>query len=805
MGPLFLAHTHHLDAGTLATAAAAAAAAAGPHKAAAPAVITTTVAAGAVPPPVAITAPTVVAPPHPATVTAPPVVGPHAAVTTAPVLQAVTAPTNTSSSMAVIAAMPGSGSAIPTNVTSASTQHSVTRTTSVTAASALASIALSTGPRPITSTSVTDTAGMSGVDNLVEAAASHEDEPFGSQPRHYLVADFGDADSATAKTWQDAKAAPEEAKIARAELWQYERARQQLFDMVLTPRKRFAINKITEIVTAETQQAYDDAKQSSSSAQPSPFCRSYKQLGLYLQIMHTPSELTSMAHLVHENSNLIETMIDKQPPLHTSSMTMPVATADKEPCLHYHLTNDTSEARESFLSSISLLEKAMPFSKDVLQTHIQQAYGHVRGKAGKDQSEPVFLGHTISSSREAYACLIAASSEQRACMYDKSTVNREEEIDTLNADHLAQWSVFTPSIGVEGITDKTIAADVIEIARLSQRAIMKHRTRRHHELLCDDVFTQPISGFGIKSPQLYVKSGITVTMGHDEIGDASAGNYMLLESIGCALWIGFGMHTLKQTMPVNDIYELLMPKKASEKPISTMEIGNILDTLIKKGCDLEVVFQIPGTTVFTPPGNGAAHLVITLASYATHVAWNMSFTLGGISKSLDFWRGEEREFGNFNTNNSTLATPAVLPVFTMQRRGYELTGIQDQMQRFDDTIKEIEQRVAPHLITISIEPGNSVCEDCGWCQDWKLINDMCVHCVVDVYDKVKDTPESKTPAILFRRLFPTYTGEEGEAPIDLPIATTSTSSSTAPTKVPRRQKRKRGATKFSDKKKKKQK
>ncbi len=160
---------------------------------------------------------------------------------------------------------------------------------------------------------------------------------------------------------------------------------------------------------------------------------------------------------------------------------------------------------------------------------------------------------------------------------------------------------------------------------------MQHK---HQELESDHVFSSPLDGFGIDGLQVYFKSGECITWLHDELLWCSALTYMLKESQGCALWIAVGLHDLKQVMSLADIEKLLLIDKPKK---NIMEVGTLLDALVKTQVHIEYVLQKPGQIVSSPPGVGAAHFVYSQGILMTQLAWNYSFEIPDAIQCLSFW------------------------------------------------------------------------------------------------------------------------------------------------------------------------
>lgn len=175
-------------------------------------------------------------------------------------------------------------------------------------------------------------------------------------------------------------------------------------------------------------------------------------------------------------------------------------------------------------------------------------------------------------------------------------------------------------------------------------------------VLWDDRTSTPISGFGTRGSQLYIKVGLTFTPLHDEIGWSSAVNYMLPGSDAVALWVGV---SLKEIQAIVDDKTKLASWTEEQNPLTML--SNLLDvqqTARDNGKvvpTLEYIWQQPGELVISPSGTGHAHFVITVGNYAEQVASNVDSSDRGIEECVDFWSSEPEKY-----HNSGMVTSALL-------------------------------------------------------------------------------------------------------------------------------------------------
>ena len=362
------------------------------------------------------------------------------------------------------------------------------------------------------------------------------------------------------------------------------------------------------------------------------------------------------------------------------------------------LISSSSTTTSSSVSTPSQrLKQILPLTA---HTHIQQSYSQQTVPAPRS---PPTVSITTLPQQESYQRIILASTASRP------TANKH---------------IFTPSININHVKEPVVRQRLIDIAQDAQRYHQQTTPHKHQELVCDHVFSFPLDGFGIDGLQVYIKSGECVTWLHDELLWCAALNYMLKESQGCALWIAVGLHDLKQLMLLAEIDELLLTTDASKQNI--LEVGTLLDTLIKSEIYIEYLIQKPGQLVASPPGNGAAHLVYSYGTLMTQLAWNYSFTIPGAVQCLAYW-GVDDAHEHLAIGNTSMATRTILPLFTMQSHGYEL-GLMDQLQSYQEMLKKLQSINKKVKITHDPKLASKSCDNCLYRQDWLRVNNQCIHC-----------------------------------------------------------------------------
>lgn len=351
-------------------------------------------------------------------------------------------------------------------------------------------------------------------------------------------------------------------------------------------------------------------------------------------------------------------------------------------------------------------------------THDQEAYNHVLVD-GDSKNGPTYAVTTIEPKDMvgAYENLIRGSNLATAASLNLAT--------TATARLDPSQHTFVPSIQTSSIPNPTLQQHLHAIGTKVQQHYQRHVSPLHHEVLCDHVFDPPLDGFGVRGLQLYLKHGTSVTWLHDEILWHGALNYMMSKSLGVSLWIAIGVNDYKQMKSVMDMHEILM-----RTDLSVMKIGELLNTLIDSGTRVEYVFQRPGQVVSSPPGNGAAHIVIADGLFMSQLAWNSSFTLSGGNNCLSFWgeRQSDREFGHIALDNSSMATRTVLPLYTMETQGYTL-GLMDKVIYYRMMIDKLHKHKQGRMnVSYVTQPSLEFCGKCFNRQDWIKINGKCIHC-----------------------------------------------------------------------------
>ena len=359
---------------------------------------------------------------------------------------------------------------------------------------------------------------------------------------------------------------------------------------------------------------------------------------------------------------------------------------------------------------IDHLRHVLPFK---LSTHTQAVFKH-----RLVDSKLTFQSTTYKKHSNAYTNLLRAHDLHTSALKQPHTIPHI----TIEPSH----HVFAPSIALNSINNPSIQQHLQAIAQTAQTHYQQHVKQLSSEVMCDHVFIPALDGFGVQGLQLYFKNGYCIAWIHDELLWASALNYMIKNSVGCALWIGIGLHDLKQKMHMMEIDDWF---KRDQPDI--MKIGELLDALIASNTRVEYLYQHPGNMVSSPPGMGAAHLVITYGLFMTQLAWNFSFTLNDSITCLSFW-GEQRtdrQFGHLYTDNGSMATRTTLPLYTMESYGYPF-NLTDDMMICKSNIERLQQR--KHKMSIKIMTINdkhlSYCPDCLHRQDWIRVNNQCIHC-----------------------------------------------------------------------------
>jgi hypothetical protein len=356
------------------------------------------------------------------------------------------------------------------------------------------------------------------------------------------------------------------------------------------------------------------------------------------------------------------------------------------------------------------LRHILPFK---LSTHTQAVF-----KQQLVDNKPTFSTHVYTKHIDAYKNLLRAHDLHTLALQQPHTI---PDIKIDPAHH-----AFAPSIALHSIANSSVQQYLQAIAHAAQIYYQQRVKRLSTEVMCDHVFTPALDGFGVMGLQIYFKNGYCIAWIHDELLWSSALNYMSKNSVGCALWIGIGLHDLKQKMHMMEIDDWFK----RDQP-DLMKIGELLDALIASNTRVEYLFQRPGDMISSPPGMGAAHIVVTYGLFLTQLAWNFSLSLNDAITCLSFW-GEERtdrQFGHLYTDNGSMATRSTLPLYTMEGYHYPF-NLTDKMKEYKSNIERLQQRKHKFRIKIMTikDKHLAYCPECLYRQDWIQVNNKCIHC-----------------------------------------------------------------------------
>ena len=526
-------------------------------------------------------------------------------------------------------------------------------------------------------------------------------------PNPYLVHHVKHACEQTVEDWK-IHSPPPPLQSSTVDPRQYQSFESALFDLVLKPKKRYKHKHMHHIThRGHYLNVWDvDAKEDDKD--------------VFTEIRASPPPTTSSAPTSSSTPPTPTTPTSSSAST-TSSAQMSLRRSARSHPPSASLTAATTATTTSVIPTLSVPEQAQALLQIIppeTDTHVQVAYNHVLTES-KSPSGPVYTTTTFSKEKmvDAYTNLIHASD------LVPSTLSNLDSVTEL------KWSpsqhTFVPSIQTQSIQNASVQQHLRSVGTEVQQFYQHHVPPLHYEILCDHVFVPPLDGFGVNGVQIYFKHGICVSWLHDEILWMAALNYMMKSSIGVALWIAIGVNDYKQTKSLMDIHDLLMRPK-----MNIMDVGKLLDTLIQSNTRIEYVFQRPGQLVSSPPGIGAAHLVIADGLFMSQLAWNTSFTGDGAIQCLSFWGEHQtnRDFGHLSLDNSSMATRTVLPLYTMEENGYTL-GLMDKLNRYKEWFKKLH---AAKNGKVQIEYLRDVtqiyCPRCLHRQDWVRVNGRCVHC-----------------------------------------------------------------------------
>ena len=229
-----------------------------------------------------------------------------------------------------------------------------------------------------------------------------------------------------------------------------------------------------------------------------------------------------------------------------------------------------------------------------------------------------------------------------------------------------------------------------------------------------------IPGFGSNQCQVSIRSGITCTKLHDEIGWSSSVNYMSHQSQGIALWLGISMKELDEDFDRPVIRTMM----------EDCEIDNIITTLLdmkpsvrKSMCHL---WQRPGDIVFTPSGSGYAYIVITVGPYIEQLSYNRSYSLQSLQECMEFWK-------QFNAVpfQCGLATNYVLPTLRLRYVHQWPLDMDADYKRLEGICSEDGLKVA----VLQANDIDAVCEMCFQTHNFLLYHGVCDVCLLGLTDE----------------------------------------------------------------------
>lgn len=323
---------------------------------------------------------------------------------------------------------------------------------------------------------------------------------------------------------------------------------------------------------------------------------------------------------------------------------------------------------------------------------------------------------------------------------------------------------------VEVMEDVVVAVAQSGLVRLTDQP--DHATPdAHAQLDFNSVWAAPLSGFGSSKVQLYGKTIVTDTALHDEIADSAAVNYSTLSSRGMSVWVGCCPRDLMGRVAAADRPRLLERFHAM---ISTdgFSYAELLTLVLSTGTVPRVVFQLPGETVVTPSGMGAAHAVLGVGSQMLNLAINLSTSPSACDAALSFW--EDYPAVLFN---SSLATRTIFPgMWLKEMRRWPLRhpfwseqiaavtavvdaararctspqGVLIYTRRFDGAEDDARRFCMSEILPPGTKldgyvplHGDRHC--CGVEILWLSINGMCVHCFYNGHSLMQSAGAAAAP------------------------------------------------------------
>jgi hypothetical protein len=145
--------------------------------------------------------------------------------------------------------------------------------------------------------------------------------------------------------------------------------------------------------------------------------------------------------------------------------------------------------------------------------------------------------------------------------------------------------------------------------------------------------------------------------------------------------------------------------------------------LLSQGHAPQLCFQLPHTSILSPSGSGAAHLVLTSGRAVCQTAINLAASAQGIDACLDFWK--DFPVTHFNCGLSTLHVLPLLRLASNLRMSQHWQSQLQQAERVVSLALQLHEDVWVRQYDGAIVPE---CDDCACEIKYKRIGRLCVSC-----------------------------------------------------------------------------
>lgn len=288
----------------------------------------------------------------------------------------------------------------------------------------------------------------------------------------------------------------------------------------------------------------------------------------------------------------------------------------------------------------------------------------------------------------------------------KTALDHCDDDSFWNINTFMKHSLFLPNISAPSCKSQVVQKRMQNLALTIEQQFKKtaNNKRVKTTIQCEQdrvlhwakELPWPISGFGTEAVQFYAKTGLTVTMLHDELGWSSALNYMTRASNGVALWIGVNMNELAAHFSKTQLKDMLNQEQVPQLLSEFYRLRASLPSL-------KYAWQHPGDLISSPQEQGSCHFVVTVGSFCEQIAWNVASTVSGTAKCIDFWGKVEAV-----QYNSGLATLNVVPAAVIQFQHPEwYLGSQTRQ-----IVQQVERVRTKAQIQSSIAKNSEFCDDC---------------------------------------------------------------------------------------------